>query len=248
MRDRVEAALEDLRPYIRGHGGDVELVSVKDGVVTVRLTGACVGCPAASATLRDGVEAYLFDRVPEVREVRAVGAAEPAPGPATADLRREHREALDVLRALDEAAAALPASGPIPAAIGAAIDRAADFLATALPLHFRREDDVLFPALDLPRESGPLAQMAYEHDVLAALCGRDFPAARAALAGPAGGAPEKIRAFRRVVSDLGFVLREHIAKEDHVLFPLADRQLPPDVASELAAKMLSIREARWPSA
>ena len=72
MREQVEAALDKIRPALRADGGDVELVDVKDGVVTVRLTGACGGCPMSTMTLKMGVERIVKEEVPEVKELVAV--------------------------------------------------------------------------------------------------------------------------------------------------------------------------------
>jgi len=72
MREKVEAALEQVRPVLLADGGDVQLVDVKDGVVTLRLTGACGGCPMATMTLRGGIERVLKEQVPEVKEVIAI--------------------------------------------------------------------------------------------------------------------------------------------------------------------------------
>jgi len=73
MKEKVEKALETIRPALQSHGGDVELVEVKDdGVVRVRLTGACSGCPHAQMTLTQGVEKQLKEMVPEVKSVEAV--------------------------------------------------------------------------------------------------------------------------------------------------------------------------------
>lgn len=72
MREKVEAALEKIRPFLQADGGDVELVEVNGGVVTLRLTGACGGCPMATMTLRAGVERVIKEQVPEVEEVIAV--------------------------------------------------------------------------------------------------------------------------------------------------------------------------------
>lgn len=73
MNEKIEKALETIRPYLRADGGDVELVSVSDeGIVEVRLTGACVGCPMSQMTLRAGVERALMREVPGIRRVEAV--------------------------------------------------------------------------------------------------------------------------------------------------------------------------------
>jgi len=72
MRDKVETALARIRPALEADGGDVELVDVKDGVVSLRFTGACKGCPMATMTLRNGIERILREEVPEIEEVVAV--------------------------------------------------------------------------------------------------------------------------------------------------------------------------------
>jgi|TARA_B100001971_G_C17884153_1_gene379606 Fe-S cluster biogenesis protein NfuA len=72
MKERVEAALDKVRPALRADGGDVELVDIKDGVVTVRLTGACGGCPMSAMTLRMGVERVVKEEIPEIKELVAL--------------------------------------------------------------------------------------------------------------------------------------------------------------------------------
>lgn len=73
MKDKVEKALEKIRPALQADGGDIELVDVsKDGVVKVKLQGACGCCPHAQMTLQQGVERVLKQEVPEVKKVVAV--------------------------------------------------------------------------------------------------------------------------------------------------------------------------------
>ena len=72
MREKVESALNQIRPALQADGGDVQLIDVSQGMVTLKLTGACGGCPMAAMTLRRGIEQVLKERVPEVREVIAV--------------------------------------------------------------------------------------------------------------------------------------------------------------------------------
>jgi len=71
MREKVEEVLRQIRPVLLADGGDVELVEVSEGVVTLRLTGACGGCPMATVTLKQGIEQVLKEQVPEVKEVVA---------------------------------------------------------------------------------------------------------------------------------------------------------------------------------
>ena len=72
MKEKVEAALAQVRPALQADGGDVELVDVNEGVVKLKLKGACAGCPMATMTLRNGIERILKEQVPEVKEVVAV--------------------------------------------------------------------------------------------------------------------------------------------------------------------------------
>ena len=72
MKEKVEAAFENIRPYLQADGGDIQLVDVEDGVVKVRLRGACAGCPGATMTLKMGVEKTLKEQIPEVKYVVAV--------------------------------------------------------------------------------------------------------------------------------------------------------------------------------
>jgi len=72
MREEVEKALQELRPNLQADGGNVELVDVKDGVVKVRLTGACAGCPMSQMTLQWGVEQFLKKKVPDIQRVESV--------------------------------------------------------------------------------------------------------------------------------------------------------------------------------
>ena len=73
MQEKVEKALLKIRSFLQADGGDVELVEItEEGVVKVKLTGACGGCPMASMTLKAGIEKTLKEEVPEVKRVEAV--------------------------------------------------------------------------------------------------------------------------------------------------------------------------------
>ena len=69
MKEQVQAALDKIRPMLQADGGDVELVDVVDGIVKVRLQGACKGCPMSQMTLRNGIERMLKQEIPEVKAV-----------------------------------------------------------------------------------------------------------------------------------------------------------------------------------
>ena len=73
MMEKVKAVLDKIRPMLQADGGDVELVEVgEDGLVKVRLQGACAGCPMSQMTIKNGVEKILKEQVPEVSSVEAV--------------------------------------------------------------------------------------------------------------------------------------------------------------------------------
>ena len=72
MRDKVEAVLNNIRPSLRADGGDVELVDVEEGVVKLRLKGACAGCPMSTMTLKNGIERILKQEISGIKEVVAV--------------------------------------------------------------------------------------------------------------------------------------------------------------------------------
>ena len=73
MQERVEAALEKIKSSLQADGGDVELVEVTpEGVVKVRLTGACSGCPMRQMTLQMGIGRVLKEEIPEIKEIVAV--------------------------------------------------------------------------------------------------------------------------------------------------------------------------------
>ena len=72
MKEKVEAVLAQIRPALQADVGDVELVDVSEGVVRLKLRGACSGCPMATITLQHGIERILKQQIPEVKEVVAV--------------------------------------------------------------------------------------------------------------------------------------------------------------------------------
>jgi len=72
VRDKVEEVLNQIRPSLRADGGDVELVDVQDGIVSVKLTGACSGCPMSTLTLKNGIERLLKEEISGIKEVVGV--------------------------------------------------------------------------------------------------------------------------------------------------------------------------------
>jgi Fe-S cluster biogenesis protein NfuA len=71
MQDKVEAILDKIRPSLVADGGNVELIEVNDGIVKLKLTGACAGCPMSTMTLKQGIERILKHEIPEIKEVVA---------------------------------------------------------------------------------------------------------------------------------------------------------------------------------
>ncbi len=69
---KVKAAIDEIRPQLQADGGDVELIAVEKNIVKVRLVGHCAGCPMATMTLKQGIEAYVRKQVPEIVKVEAV--------------------------------------------------------------------------------------------------------------------------------------------------------------------------------
>jgi len=70
MKDKIEALMdEQVRPALGAHGGDVEIVEVRDNIVYLKLTGGCQGCAGARMTLKNGVERIIKDKYPEIEEV-----------------------------------------------------------------------------------------------------------------------------------------------------------------------------------
>jgi Fe-S cluster biogenesis protein NfuA len=76
VQARVESALESVRPYLASHGGNVELLSVSDGVAYLRLNGTCNGCPSSTATLKHAIEEAVFKAAPDVERIDAEGVAQ----------------------------------------------------------------------------------------------------------------------------------------------------------------------------
>ncbi len=72
MKEKVENAIKKIRPMLQADGGDVEFVEIENGVVKVRLQGACAGCPMSQMTVKNGIEKLLKEEIPEVEAVEAI--------------------------------------------------------------------------------------------------------------------------------------------------------------------------------
>jgi Fe-S cluster biogenesis protein NfuA len=81
LEERVRQALDGVRPYLRSHGGNVELLGIRDGIVRLRLTGSCHHCPSSAVTVQQTVEEAIYNRAPEVTAVEVEAeAGGPPPG------------------------------------------------------------------------------------------------------------------------------------------------------------------------
>ena len=88
LETRVRGALQEVRPYLESHGGDVQLVGVEEGVVRLRLEGSCSGCPSSTMTLKLAIEDAIHKAAPDVERIDADGVDEPAPaGPGLLQLQ-----------------------------------------------------------------------------------------------------------------------------------------------------------------
>ena len=76
MEEKIIKILNKIRPYLNSEGGDLQYIGFEDGIVYVRMLGACVDCSGLDSTLKDGIEALLVENVPEVIEVRNCGIEE----------------------------------------------------------------------------------------------------------------------------------------------------------------------------
>ena len=152
-------------------------------------------------------------------------------------LLQEHRAAEEVLARLDALLDSLVQNPVWSADYSKAFVRFSEFIASDWPLHECKEDTILFPALVgfLPSDSGPLDVLRSEFAAIAAEAGR-MVAHAAALAGDSA-SPKLIRNFLHAGRSFGQLLRDHIYKEDRVLFPMVARYLPAEKDAELLAAM-----------
>ncbi len=152
-------------------------------------------------------------------------------------LLQEHRAAEEILAALDGLLNSLEQEGRWSAARAESFARVRQFVTHDLPLHECKEDTILFPALAgfLPSDTGPLDVLRSEFAGIAVEAGRMVECAVALAQGEA--APKLVQSFLRAGRAFGQLLRDHIYKEDRVLFPMVARHLPAEKDAELLAAM-----------
>ena len=72
MKEKIQEAIDKIKPMLQADGGDVEFVDYKDGIVKVRLQGACAGCPMSQMTVKNGIERMLKQEIPEIKSVESI--------------------------------------------------------------------------------------------------------------------------------------------------------------------------------
>ena len=180
VEERALAALDEVRPYLESHGGNVELLGVSEGVAQLRLQGSCDGCPSSAATLKLAIEEAILKACPEVETVEAEGVKDPPPQPKLIQLtvsdalRSEDAPAGD--RAAGEATWAVAGGLPEIASGGTVVKQVA-----GEPVLFLKVDDV--PYGYRPRCPGcwkSLAGAALEGaELTCAACGTRYDVRRA---------------------------------------------------------------------
>lgn len=239
----VLKVLEQVRPYIKADGGDVELVDIADnGMVMVRLTGNCVGCASAGVTVFEGIQAALQGQLAWVSGVQQVeyGAADVArESDVTANVKSWQDQALqcvlDALHSLED----LRPGGPLPQAVHSFIDAARGRIASMLKL----EEDVLYGAAEsaLGMTSGPVHVLRKEHELLHRLFA-DFAATVIRYGAQDG---PSTRELTDKLQRLARAFEQHLQKERSGLFaPLnhlneeIKRELREDIARHAAHRGL----------
>jgi Fe-S cluster biogenesis protein NfuA/iron-sulfur cluster repair protein YtfE (RIC family) len=197
IRAKIQAALDELRPYVQADGGDVELVSVDGNTVTVRMAGSCVGCPSSEVTLKSGIEKHLKKAVPEVEQV--VQAA-PLPG-RSGPLRR-----VPLVSPLVAEPRALSATNSVGATLPA-IQRHADDLATPPPT----------PRTAAESPESITASLRAVHRRAESLLD-DLDAALTKIKS-GDTSSETVQTLQKVERFLSSELQVHMRQEDEVLFP-----------------------------
>jgi len=79
LETRIEQALDKVRPYLKSHGGDAELLSIEEGVVRLRMIGSCNGCPSSSLTLKQSIEQAIYEAAPDIEAIEAIGEEQQKP-------------------------------------------------------------------------------------------------------------------------------------------------------------------------
>ena len=226
----VLKVLEQVRPYIKADGGDVELVDIaENGMVSVRLTDNCVGCSQAGVTIFDGIQAALQRQLAWVTGVEQVedGVAAQASGPeVTAPVVELQKQAFGYVRDALDALESLKPGDPLPDAVPAFIDHSRGMIASLL----RLEEDVLYGAAEsvLGLTAGPVHMLRQEHELLRRLFA-EFTQTVIRYGGEGG--PGRAELYEKT-QRLARAFEQHLQKERSALFGPLDH-LPDDLKREL---------------
>ena len=226
----VLKVLEQVRPYIKADGGDVELVDIADnGMVSVRLTGNCVGCSQAGVTIFDGIQAALQGQLAWVTGVEQVedGPASFTSGPSlTTPVQELQKQAFGHVREALDALESMKPGDPLPDAVPAFIDHSRGMIASML----RFEEDVLYGAAEslLGMTAGPVHVLRQEHELLRRLFA-EFTQTVIRYGGKGG--PGRTELYEKM-QRLARAFDQHLQKERSALFGPLDH-LPDDLKREL---------------
>jgi Fe-S cluster biogenesis protein NfuA/nitrite reductase/ring-hydroxylating ferredoxin subunit len=176
---RVARALEEVRPYLESHGGNVELLGVEEGVARLRLQGSCSGCPSSTMTLKLAIEEAIAKAAPDIDRIEAEGVAEPPPRPVS------FLPASDIILLKERRQ---PASGPAWTSAGSvdALDGLdlKDLVVAGVSLLFVRSGGTLYAYRNVcPRCGSRLEGGLLQGDALTCpTCGRSYDVRRAGRA------------------------------------------------------------------
>jgi Fe-S cluster biogenesis protein NfuA/hemerythrin-like domain-containing protein len=240
LLNRTLRALDEIRPYLKSDGGDVELIGIDQGIAKVRLSGHCSNCPMSSQTLKAGIETLLRQRIPEIIAVERDTVPDSAndflakmkPPEmqhshwVTAALREEHDRVRLMLKQMETAlktVATFPVLGQFELD---AIRRAHSFLAADFVEHMKREEEILFPRI-LPFLSWgrPTAALQDEH--------REFRAGIKALEKALLTIDSGSVSWVAAAGLLCRKIHDHLFREENTIFFEADGALSSDLASSL---------------
>ncbi len=268
MKSEILTSLESLRPYLIADGGDLELISFKEGVVTIRFSGACAGCSSAQTTLKEYIEARLKKAVPGIAEVRqappleatpqpGVTAAPTAEGPSSPSSRNPNggsespslgqpvtaalrRTHASAKRLLARLGLTLAAieNGGREAIYLQTLNEMQTFLETDMHIHEHQEEEVLFPAL-LPFISWGSPMSRRVKEHR--ILNDQTKSLRPAIAEfEQGGPPNRVVELCRSITQR---IQDDLYHEENVLFTLADKVLTGARADALREAMERIEAA-----
>ncbi len=226
----VLKVLEQVRPYIKADGGDVELVDIaENGIVSVRLTGNCVGCSQAGVTIFDGIQSALQGQLAWVTGVEQIedGGHAVSAGPGVAEpVLHLQQEAFGHVRAVLEALEDMKPGDALPDAVPAFIDASRGMIASVL----RLEEDVLYGAAEsvLGMTAGPVHVLRQEHELLRKLFA-EFTQTVIRYGGEGG--PGRGELYDKA-QRLARTFEQHLQKERSALFGPLDH-MPEDLKREL---------------